>query len=140
MSGNAIPSRSNGTPHLIAIHSPNAPKAVGPYSQAIAANGFIFCSGQLPLDPASGQIVGSDVKEQTRRVFENLKAILRDAGTDLSHAVKTTVFLKNIDDFGAMNDVYATFFGNTPPARSAVEVARLPRGALVKIELIAAEA
>ena len=114
-----------------------APKAIGPYSQAVAAGPFVFTSGTLPLDPESGQIVGSNATEQTRQVFENLQAVLAAAGTDLSKAVKVTVFLKDMADFAAMNEVYASYIGDgVLPSRSAVQVARLPKDALVEIEMI----
>src|SRR5215831_1477028 len=109
------------------IATDNAPKAIGPYSQAIKANGFIFVSGQVAFDPATQQIIEGDVAAQTERVLQNLTAILKAAGTSLERAVKTTVFLKNMSDFAAMNEVYARHFTKEPPARSTVEVARLPR-------------
>ncbi len=114
-----------------------APKAIGPYSQAVAAGPFVFTSGTLPLDPKSGQMVGSTAAEQTRQVFENLQAVLKAAGTDLSKAVKVTVFLKDMADFAAMNEVYVSYIGDgVLPSRSAVQVARLPKDALVEIEMI----
>ncbi|MBI3911361.1 MAG: RidA family protein, partial [Armatimonadetes bacterium] len=119
------------------IASTGAPAAIGPYAQAIRVGQFVFCSGQIPLDPATGEIVGDDVATQTRRVFRNLAAVLDAAGTSLGNVVKTTVFLQNLDDFSAMNLAYAEFFMVSPPARSTVEAARLPRGALVEIEAIA---
>ena len=120
------------------VQSADAPKALGPYSQAIAANGFVFCAGQIPLD-AAGNLVAGGVAEQTQQVLKNLRAVLRAAGSDLDRAVKTTVFLKNMDDFAAMNEVYGRpeYFGGAAPARSTVEVARLPRDVLVEIELVA---
>ena len=114
------------------------PKPIGPYSQGIKANGFLFVSGQVALDPASGEFSGVTIQQQTERVLGNLKAILEAAGVSLGHVVKTTVFLKNMSDFAAMNEVYARYFPLSPPARSTVEVARLPKDALVEIELIAA--
>ena len=114
------------------------PKPIGPYSQAIKANGFLFVSGQIALDPKSGEFVGTDVRQQTERVLENLKAILEAAGTSLKHVLKTTVFLKDMNDFPAMNETYAKFFNTTPPARSTVQAARLPKDALVEIDVIAA--
>jgi 2-iminobutanoate/2-iminopropanoate deaminase len=116
-----------------------APGALGPYSQAIAAGGVVYCAGQIPLDPATGNIVGGGVAEQTAQVLKNLRAVLKAAGSDLDRAVKTTVFLKDMNDFGAMNDVYGRpeYFGATPPARSTVEVARLPRDVRVEIEVVA---
>jgi 2-iminobutanoate/2-iminopropanoate deaminase len=113
------------------------PKPIGPYSQAIKANGFIFVSGQIALDANSGEFIGTDVRQQTERVLENLKAILEAAGTSLHHVVKTTVFLKDMNDFTAMNEIYAGYFSAAPPARSTVEAARLPKDALVEIEVIA---
>jgi 2-iminobutanoate/2-iminopropanoate deaminase len=119
------------------IHTESAPKAIGPYSQAIALGDMIFCSGQIPLDPVSMQIVGEDVSAQTTQVLKNLKEVLKAAGADLSQVVKTTVFLKNFNDFQAMNSVYENHFSTNKPARSTVEVARLPRDVLVEIECIA---
>ena len=113
------------------------PKPIGPYSQAIRANGFLYVSGQVALDPKTGEFVGSDIRQQTRRTLENVKGILEAAGSNMHHVVKTTVFLKDISDFAAMNEVYATFFTLAPPARSTVQVARLPKDALVEIEVIA---
>jgi 2-iminobutanoate/2-iminopropanoate deaminase len=114
-----------------------APKAIGPYSQAIKSNGLVFLSGQVALDPQTGEFVGSDVRQQTERVFENIKAVLEAAGANLNHVVKTTVFLKDMNDFAAMNEVYARYFTAAPPARSTVQAARLPKDALVEIEVIA---
>ena len=114
-----------------------APKAIGPYSQAIRANGFVFCAGQTPIDPAVGKLIDGDVPAQTRRVLHNLSAILEAAGTSLSRVVKTTVFLTDMANFKAMNEVYAEFFPEHPPARSTVAVAGLPLGAQVEIECIA---
>jgi 2-iminobutanoate/2-iminopropanoate deaminase len=120
------------------VTTTEAPVASGPYSQAIVANGFVFVAGQIPLDPASGQLVEGDVQAQTQRVLLNVQAILTAAGSSMEKVVKTTVFLQNVGDFAAMNQVYATFFPNVPPARSTIEVAKLPRtGALVEIEAIA---
>ena len=119
------------------VQTESAPKAIGPYSQAIVANGFVFCSGQIPLDPATGNIVEGDVTAQTQQVLKNLSAVLQAAGADLKRVVKTTVFLQSMGDFAAMNAVYATYFTENPPGRSTVEVAKLPRGALVEIEAIA---
>ncbi|MGA3172441.1 MAG: RidA family protein [Chthoniobacteraceae bacterium] len=119
------------------IATPDAPKAVGPYSQAIAAGALLFCSGQIPLDPVTGQLVHGDVTEQTTQVLENLGAVLRENGMTFAHVVKTTVFLTDLGDFAAMNDVYATFFPSSQPARSTVQVAALPKGAHVEIEAIA---
>jgi 2-iminobutanoate/2-iminopropanoate deaminase len=119
------------------VQTDGAPKAIGPYSQAIRSGGLMFLSGQIPLDPASGTLVTGSVADQTRRVLENLKAVLEAAGLSLAAVVKTTVFLKNIDDFAAMNEVYAQYFTDRPPARSTVQVARLPRDAAVEIDAIA---
>ena len=119
------------------VSTPNAPKAIGPYSQAIKANGFVFVSGQLALHPGDKAIELDGIAEQTERVFQNLRAILEEAGTSLDNLVKTTVFLQNLDDFAGMNEVYASHVGDRPPARSTVEVAKLPSGALVEIEAIA---
>jgi 2-iminobutanoate/2-iminopropanoate deaminase len=123
-----------------AISTPHAPAAIGPYSQAIQVGDFIYTSGQVALDPASGQIVPGGIAEQTTRVLENLKAVLEAAGTDLSHVVKTLVFLKDMNDFAAMNAIYGSYLapeGTIPPARSTVEVSRLPKDSLVEIEVIA---
>lgn len=119
------------------IATENAPAAVGPYSQAIKANGFVYTAGQIPLDPATGKIVEGDIQAQTQRALQNVQAVLEAAGSNLGNVVKTTVFLQNMADFGAMNEVYARFFEQGPPARSAVEVARLPLGVHVEIEAIA---
>lgn len=113
------------------------PKPIGPYSQAIRANGFLYVSGQVALDPKTGELVGADVAQQTERTLQNLKGILEAAGSNLHHVVKTTVFLKDMNDFAAMNEVYGKFFTLAPPARSTVQVARLPKDALVEIEVIA---
>ena len=119
------------------IHTDNAPKALGPYSQAIEAGGMVFASGQVPIDPATDQFVEGGIKEQTRQSLTNARNILREAGTDLTHVVKTTVLLSDMDNFAAMNEVYAEFFQQPYPARSAVAVKTLPKGALVEIECIA---
>ena len=119
------------------IHTENAPKAIGPYSQAIEAGGIVFASGQIPIDPATGNFVEGGIKEQTRMSLTNAQNILREAGTDLAHVVKTTVFLSDMDNFAAMNEVYAEFFSQPYPARSAVAVKTLPKGALVEVECIA---
>lgn len=120
-----------------AINAANAPAAVGPYSHAISTGQLVFVSGQVPLDPATKQLVEGDIGVQTRRVLENVQAILEAAGTSLAQVVKTTVFLADIGDFAAMNAVYAEFFPHDPPARSAFQVAALPLGARVEIEVIA---
>jgi 2-iminobutanoate/2-iminopropanoate deaminase len=119
------------------IATEKAPKAIGPYAQAIVANGFVYTAGQIPLDPRTGNIVEGGIKEQTRRVFENLKAVLEASGTSLNQVLKATVFLKNIEDFAAMNEVYAEYLGDSKPARSTVAVAELPRNALVEIDMVA---
>jgi 2-iminobutanoate/2-iminopropanoate deaminase len=119
------------------VATPDAPKAIGPYSQAIKAGGLVFTAGQIPLDPIAGQIAGADTAAQTDRVLKNLQAVLQAAGADLEHVVKTTIFLKNISDFATVNEVYGRYFKNRPPARSTVQVANLPREALVEIEAIA---
>ena len=122
-----------------AISTEKAPKAIGPYSQAIEAGGMVFVSGQLPIDPANGMFAEGGIKEQTRQSLTNAKHILEEAGTDLAHVVKTTVFLSDMDNFAAMNEVYAEAFRDSPvlPARSAVQVARLPKDVKVEIEVIA---
>ncbi|MGQ0563378.1 MAG: RidA family protein [Gemmatimonadota bacterium] len=120
------------------VETPNAPAAIGPYSQAIIANGFVYTAGQIPLDPATGQLVEGDVTQQTRRVMQSLQAILEAAGASLRTVVKTTVFLQDMNDFAAMNAVYAEYFGEHKPARSTVQAARLPRDVRVEIEAIAA--
>ena len=122
-----------------AIHTDNAPAAIGPYSQAIEVNGFGFASGQIPIDPKTGNFVEGGIKEQTRQAIVNAGNILKAAGTDLSHVVKTTVYLDNMDDFAAMNEVYAQYFSRPFPARSAVAVKKLPKGALVEVEVLAAK-
>lgn len=119
------------------IRTERAPAAIGPYSQAVVAGGMVYTAGQIALDPETMELVGSDVATQTDRVFRNLQAVLEAAGASLSTVVKTTVFLKDMDDFGAMNEVYARYFGEHRPARSTVEVARLPKDALVEIEVVA---
>lgn len=120
-----------------AIQTDAAPRAIGPYSQAVVAGGFVFCSGQIALDPATGQIIEGDVRAQTRRVMDNLRAVLAAAGTDLGRAVKATIFLKDMGDFSAVNEVYGSYFTGTPPARATVEVSRLPRDVRVEIDLVA---
>ncbi len=115
----------------------NAPQAIGPYSQAIITGNLVFCSGQIPLDPATMEIVGENITEQTNRVFQNLSGLLEAAGSSLGQVVKTTVYLKDMSDFAAMNDEYARHLGDHRPARAAVEVARLPKDVLVEIDAIA---
>ena len=119
------------------ISTTNAPAAIGPYSQAIRIGDLLFTSGQVPLDPATGAVVEGGIEEQARQSLSNVKAILNEAGTNMGSVVKTTVFLKDMNDFAAMNGVYASFFGEAAPARSAVQVARVPKDALVEIEAIA---
>lgn len=119
------------------ISTDKAPAAIGPYSQAIKHGGFVFASGQIPLDPVSGQVVAGDIKVQTTQVLNNLQAVLTAAGSSLVQVVKTTVFIKNMNEFADFNEVYAGYFGQKPPARSTVEVARLPKDVLVEIEAIA---
>jgi len=114
-----------------------APKPIGPYSQGIKSNGLLFLPGQVALDPQTGEFVGADVRQQTERVFENIKGVLEAAGANFNHVVKTTVFLKDMNDFAAMNEVYARYFPAAPPARSTVQAARLPKDALVEIEVVA---
>ena len=121
----------------VIVASPNAPAAVGPYSQAIKAGNLVFCSGQIPLDAKSGAVVGSDVATQTVQVLKNLEAVLDVVGSGLFQVVKTTVYLKNMEDFAAMNAVYAKYFQIDPPARATVEVSRLPKDVLVEIDCIA---
>ncbi len=121
-----------------AIQSAEAPRAIGPYSQAVAAGGFVFCSGQIALDPATGEMVGAgDVRAQARQVMRNLGAVLEAAGASFADVVKTTIFLADLGDFGAVNEIYGSFFPSEPPARATVQVAGLPRGALVEIDATA---
>ncbi|HKP13790.1 MAG TPA: RidA family protein [Blastocatellia bacterium] len=119
------------------VQTDNAPQAIGPYSQAVKANGFVFASGQIALDPATMQIVEGGIREQTERVMRNLAAVLEAAGSGLDRVVKTTVFLADMNEFAAMNEVYGNFFGGVPPARSTVEVKRLPRDVRVEVDVIA---
>ena len=120
------------------VSTPDAPRAIGPYSQAIVAGGFVHCSGQIAIDPATGELVRGGVAAQTERVMQNLSAVLAAAGTTLARAVKCTIYLKSIDDFATVNEAYGKFFvEGPPPARATVEVARLPRGALVEIDCLA---
>jgi 2-iminobutanoate/2-iminopropanoate deaminase len=120
-----------------AIHAPNAPAAAGPYSHAIVANGFVFTAGQVGMVPATKTLAEGGIQGQTRQALENLQVVLEAAGTSLDRAVKTTVFLANIADFAAMNEVYATFFPSQPPARTTIQAGALPAGALVEIEVVA---
>jgi 2-iminobutanoate/2-iminopropanoate deaminase len=119
------------------VQTDDAPKAIGPYSQAIKIENLVYTAGQIPIDPGTGNFVEGGIAAQTRQVLENLKSVLAAAGSSLDQVVKTTVFLKNIGDFAAMNEVYAEYLGNAKPARSTVAVAELPRGALVEIDLVA---
>jgi 2-iminobutanoate/2-iminopropanoate deaminase len=119
------------------VKTDRAAAPIGPYSQAIRANGFVFTSGQIAIDPATGQVINGDIAPQTERVLNNISAILAAAGTSLDRVVRTTVFLKNMSDFAAMNEVYARYCKSQPPARSTVEVARLPKDVLVEIDVIA---
>jgi 2-iminobutanoate/2-iminopropanoate deaminase len=119
------------------VQTDNAPKAIGPYQQAIKANGFLYTAGQIPIDPQTGNFVEGGIAAQTRQVLENLKAVLEAGGSSLGHVVKATVFLKNMADFAAMNEVYAQYLGSAKPARSTVTVAALPRDALIEIDLVA---
>ena len=121
----------------VQIRTEAAPQAIGPYSQAIVAQGLVFCSGQIPLDPATGNVVEGGIDEQTHRVLKNLTAVLEAAGSSMAKVLKTTVFLQSMSDFAAMNAIYATYFPAPAPGRSTVEVARLPRNVLVEIECIA---
>ena len=120
------------------LKTANAPAAIGPYSQAIQANGFVFVSGQIPIDPATGAFAGEDIVSQTHQCLKNVREILRQAGADMENVVRADVYLKNISDFAAMNEVYAEYFGDVCPARAAVQVAAIPKDALVEIEVIAA--
>ena len=119
------------------IQTEKAPKAIGPYSQAIQAGGFLFLSGQIPLDPGSGELVRGDIRQQTQRVLENLKEVLESQNLKMADVVKVTIFLKDMGNFSQVNDVYGSYFPSSPPARSTVEVARLPREAGIEIEAIA---
>ncbi len=119
------------------ISTANAPAAIGPYSQAVVSKGFAFLSGQIPLDPATGKLIDGDIAAQTVRVFDNLKAVLEASGSSLAQVVKTTVYLKDMGEFAKMNEVYATYFPDQPPARATVEAARLPRDVRVEIDCVA---
>ncbi|XER10448.1 RutC family protein [Sporomusa aerivorans] len=119
------------------VYTEKAPKAIGPYSQAIAANGFLFVSGQIPVNPTTGEVASTNIKEQTQQSLDNIKAILSAEGKTLADVVKTTIFIKNMNDFALVNEVYGNAFVENPPARSCVEVARLPKDVLVEIEAIA---
>ena len=119
------------------ISTTSAPEAIGPYSQAVSANGFVFCSGQVPFEPSTMELVSGSITEETKRCVQNLEAVLKEAGSDLSKVVKTTIYVTNMDDFAEVNEAYATFFSSEPPARATVGVAALPKGARVEIECIA---
>jgi 2-iminobutanoate/2-iminopropanoate deaminase len=119
------------------VETETAPKAIGPYAQAVKANGMVYTAGQIPINPRTGDFVSGDIAAQTRQVLENLKAVLEAGGSSLEKVVKATVFLRNMSDFAAMNEVYAEYLGTVKPARSTVAVAELPRGALVEIDLVA---
>jgi len=119
------------------ISTDDAPRAIGPYSQGVRAGGLLFLSGQIALDPNTMQLVGTDVKQQTRQVLENIRAVLAAAGSSLAHVVKSTVYLADMNDFGPMNEEYGSFFQDRPPARTTIQAVRLPRGALVEIDVIA---
>lgn len=120
-----------------AVLTKDAPAPIGPYSQAVKVGNFLFCSGQIPLDPVTGAIVSHDVKEQTQRVMQNIEAVLKAGGATFDHIAKTTIFLKSMGDFPIVNEMYGAYFKGTPPARSTVEVARLPKDVLVEIEVLA---
>ena len=119
------------------VKTVDAPQAIGPYSQAVVAKGFVFVSGQIPLDPATGAVLQGDIRDQTKRVMENARAILAAAGSGLEQAVKTTIYLKNMGDFGVVNEIYGSYFPADPPARSTVEVSRLPKDVAVEMDFIA---
>jgi 2-iminobutanoate/2-iminopropanoate deaminase len=119
------------------VQTDRGPKPIGPYSQAVKANGFLYLAGQVALDPKTGELTGNDIRQQTQRTLENVKGILEAAGSNLHHVVKTTVFLKDLNDFAAMNEVYGSFFAAAPPARSTIQASRLPKDALLEIEVIA---
>ena len=123
---------------MTTVHTDNAPAAIGPYSQAIIHGDTLYTSGQIPVDPATGE-VGETIEEQTTQVFENLKGLLADAGSSLDQAIKTTVFIKNMDDFAKVNEIYATYFTGAFPARSCVEVARLPKDVMLEVEAVVAK-
>ena len=119
------------------ISTEKAPKAVGPYSQAVQAGNLLFCSGQIAIDPVTNELISGGVQEQTHRVMDNLKEVLEAAGSSLSHVVKTTIYLKDMGDYGVVNEVYGSYFDDQPPARECVEVARLPKDVLVEVSVIA---
>ena len=128
---------SGGKVEKKVVYTEKAPKPIGPYSQAIIAGDFIFTAGQIPIDPKTNQVVQGDIKEQTRQVFENFKAILEEAGAAFDDVVKVTVYMKDLSEFPAMNEVYSEYFKSSPPARTTVEVSRLPRDVKIEIDLIA---
>ena len=128
---------SGGKMEKKVVFTEKAPKPIGPYSQAIIAGNLIFTAGQIPIDPATNQVVQGDIKEQTRRVLENLRAILESAGATFDDVVKVTIYMKDLNEFSAMNEVYSEYFKNSPPARTTVEVSRLPRDVRIEIDLIA---
>jgi 2-iminobutanoate/2-iminopropanoate deaminase len=132
-----MPAGMNETTTHQAVQTAGAPAAIGPYSQAVVAGGMVFCSGQIPLDPATGQMVAGDVSAQTRRVLDNLGAVLAAAGSSFAHVVKTSIFLADLNDFVAVNAVYAEYFTGVLPARATVQVSRLPRDARVEIDCVA---
>ena len=119
------------------ISTASAPEAIGPYSQAVSANGFVFCSGQVPFDPSTMELVSGSITEETKRCVQNLEAVLKEAGSDLSNVVKTTIYVTNMDDFAEVNEAYGSFFSSEPPARATVGVSALPKGARVEIECVA---
>lgn len=121
------------------ILTSGAPQPIGPYSQAVQVGSFLFCSGQVALDPVTGQMVGPDVASQARRVMENIRAVLEQASYKFDHVVKTTIFLRNLGDFSVVNDLYGSYFSGQPPARSTVEVSKLPKDALIEIEVVASK-
>jgi 2-iminobutanoate/2-iminopropanoate deaminase len=134
---NQLATKENAKMIRETVQTDNAPKAIGPYAQAIKANGFIYTAGQIPIDPKTGNFVEGGITAQARQVLENLKAVLEAAGSSLDRVIKTTVFLKNMAEFAAMNEVYGEYLGTVKPARSTVAVAELPRGALIEIDLVA---
>ena len=136
--GHAAKNEKNASGSLQVVTTADAPAAIGPYSQGIIANGFVYASGQIALDPKTGELVGTDIQTQSEQVMKNITALLQAAGTDTNHVVKTTCYLADINDFSAFNEVYGKYFNETLPARSAVGVAALPKGALVEVEVIAA--
>ena len=136
--GASVPARLSRQPDVRqAVTTPSAPKAIGPYSQAIRAGSWLFVSGQVPLDPATGEIVEGDIAVQTHRVFRNISEILKAGGASLDHVVRTTVFLADMNDFAAMNEVYGGYFATPAPARATVQVSRLPKDARIEIDVIA---